>query len=265
VRRKEKGPDHKFTGNDAILKIRIAPDKRFKASPNVNEKFSDRELQKDKYLTMLTVKTYTFNPLQENTYILYNEKRDCCIIDPGCYFPEEREELKAGIGDLGLTPVLLLNTHCHLDHIFGNRFVHETWDLPLHIHALEQPVLESGPAVGLRWQLPFDNYEGPVIYIKEGEHINIGAERLDILFTPGHSPGSISFHSASENFVIGGDVLFNGSIGRTDLPGGDYATLINSIQTQFFTLPDDIKVYPGHGPMTTTGFEKMNNPFVKLY
>src|SRR5689334_11572184 len=104
---------------------------------------------------MLTVKTYTFNPLQENTYILYNEKRECCIIDPGCYFPEERESLRREIEALALQPLLLLNTHCHLDHIFGNRFVHETWDLSLHIHALEQPVLDNGPAIGLKWQLPF--------------------------------------------------------------------------------------------------------------
>ena len=104
-----------------------------------------------------------------------------------------------------------------------------------------------------------------MIYIKEGEHIKLGDEELEILFTPGHSPGSLSFYNEASEFVIGGDVLFNGSIGRTDLPGGDYHTLINSIQTKLFTLPDETKVYSGHGSMTTIGFEKMNNPFVKLY
>lgn len=214
---------------------------------------------------MLTVKTFTFNPVQENTYVLYNEKKECCIIDPGCYFSEERDRLKTDIEKTELKPVLLLNTHCHLDHIFGNKFVHEAWGLDLHIHEKEKIVLANGPASGLRFQLPFENYEGPLIYIKEGENIKLGDDELEVFFTPGHSPGSVSFYHEAGGFVIGGDVLFNGSIGRTDLPGGDYDTLVNSIQTKFFTLPDDTKVYSGHGPVTTVGFEKMNNPFVKLY
>ena len=214
---------------------------------------------------MLTVKSFTFNPVEENTYILYNAKKECCIIDPGCYFPEERDRLKTGIIETGLQPVLLLNTHCHLDHVFGNKFVYDTWQLSLHIHPNEKKVLEFAPQSASMWQLPFDNYEGPLVYLKPGESIKIGEDILQILFTPGHSPGSVSFYHEEGGFVIGGDVLFNGSIGRTDLPGGDYATLINSIQQQLFTLPDETKVYSGHGPMTTVGLEKMNNPFVKVY
>ena len=225
---------------------------------------------------MLAVKSFTFNPVQENTYVLYNEQNQCCIIDPGCYFPEEREELKTVIQKTGLTPVLLLNTHCHLDHVFGNKFIYETWGLPLHLHEKEKPVLDFAPQSAEMWQLPFDNYNGPLVYLKEGNIIKIGEEeadsnRLEIRFTPGHSPGSISFYHPRDpadeagGFIIGGDVLFSGSIGRTDLPGGNMDTLINSIQTQFFTLPDETKVYSGHGPMTTVGLEKMNNPFVKLY
>lgn len=214
---------------------------------------------------MLTVKTFTFSPVQENTYILYNEQKQCCIIDPGCYFPEERDELKTGIQKTGLKPVMLLNTHCHLDHVFGNQFVHQTWGLDLHLHVKEKPVLDFAPQAGQLWQLPFDNYEGPLVYLKEGNIISIGEEELEIRFAPGHSPGSIAFYHAAGNLIIGGDVLFNGSIGRTDLPGGDFDTLVQSIQTQFFTLPDETKVYSGHGPVTTIGFEKMNNPFVKLY
>jgi glyoxylase-like metal-dependent hydrolase (beta-lactamase superfamily II) len=214
---------------------------------------------------MLSIKAFTFNPVQENTYILYNENRQCCIIDPGCYFDQERASLKEFIENSGLSPVLLLNTHCHLDHVFGNKFVHESWNLTLHIHEKEKIVLDTAPIAGKTWQLPFDNDDGPLIMIKEGETIMIGADELEIRFTPGHSPGSVCFYHVAGGFVIGGDVLFNGSIGRTDLPGGDYATLINSIQTQLFTLPDDTRVYSGHGPMTTIGFEKMNNPFVKLY
>ena len=214
---------------------------------------------------MLSIKAFTFNPVQENTYLLYNENRDCCIIDPGCYFEEERQALKSFIEKEKLKPVLLLNTHCHLDHVFGNKFVSETWNLTLHIHEKEKIVLEAAPVAAKTWQLPFDNYEGELIMLKESEIIKVGDEELEIRFTPGHSPGSVCFYHEAGGFVIGGDVLFDGSIGRTDLPGGDYATLINSIQTQLFTLPDETKVYPGHGPLTTIGFEKMNNPFVKLY
>ena len=214
---------------------------------------------------MLRVKSFTFNPVEENTYVLYNENNRCCIIDPGCYFQEERDGLKTFIEKTGLEPVLLLNTHCHLDHVFGNKFVHDTWKLSLHLHEMEQKVLDFAPASAQLWQLPFDHYEGPLVYLKEGTIIKIDADELEIRFTPGHSPGSVCFYHEAGEFVIGGDVLFNGSIGRTDLPGGDFDTLINSIQTQLFTLPDNTKVYSGHGPMTTVGFEKMNNPFVKLY
>ncbi len=211
---------------------------------------------------MLSVKSFTFSPVQENTYLLYNEQKQCCIIDPGCYFPEEREELKTGIEKTGLNPVLLLNTHCHLDHVFGNKYVAETWDLPLHIHPKERPVLDFAPQSGKMWQLPFDNYDGPLVYLEEGKIIKIGEEELEIRFVPGHSPGSVAFYHAAGGFIIGGDLLFRLSVGRTDLPGGDFETLANSIRTQFYSLPDETKVYSGHGPVTTIGYEKRNNPFV---
>ena len=211
---------------------------------------------------MLAIKSFTFSPVQENTYLLYNDEKQCCIIDPGCYFPEERGELKTGIEKTGLNPVLLLNTHCHLDHVFGNRFVAETWGLELHIHPLEKPLLDFAPQSGKMWQLPFDNYEGPLVYLKEGEIIKIGDDELKMLLVPGHSPGSLAFYHAAGGFVIAGDALFNGSIGRTDLPGGDMDTLLNSIRTQLFTLPDETVVYPGHGEPTTIGQEKKTNPFL---
>ena len=214
---------------------------------------------------MLSVRSFTFNPVQENTYVLYNEAGQCCIIDPGCYFPEEEQQLKSFIEQNSLHPILLLNTHCHLDHVFGNKFVHQTWSLTLHIHPLEKKLLDFAPQSGQMWQLPFDNYKGELVYLKEGTNIKVGTDELEIRFTPGHSPGSVCFYHEPGGFVIGGDVLFNGSIGRTDLPGGDFNTLINSIQTQLFTLPDNTKVYSGHGPVTAIGFEKMNNPFVKMY
>jgi hydroxyacylglutathione hydrolase len=211
---------------------------------------------------MLTVKSFTFSPVQENTYVVHNQSGECCIIDPGCYFGNERNELKEFIQDTGLSPKYLLNTHCHLDHVFGNKFVHETWDLTLHLHEKEKPVLEYAPTFGLSWGLPFDNYEGDLIFLREGEAIRLGKDTLHILFTPGHSPGHVCFYAEAEQFVIGGDVLFYESIGRTDLPGGDFDTLITSIHKQLFVLPDEVVVYPGHGPETTIGYEKANNPYL---
>ncbi len=213
---------------------------------------------------MLTVQPFTFNPVQENTYVVYNEKGDCCIIDPGCYFASEEQELKNFIEKNGLRPVYLLNTHCHLDHIFGNRFVQKTFGLSLYLHKLEKPVLEHGPASGQVWQLPFDNYDGELNYLDEGEVVRIGEDELHVLFTPGHSPGSISFYNAEAKFVISGDVLFQGSVGRTDLPGGDFTILEESIKTKLYTLPADVIVYSGHGESTTIGDEMKGNPFVKM-
>lgn len=196
--------------------------------------------------------------------MLYNEKGDCGIIDPGCYFASEEKALTDFIQQNGLKPVLLLNTHCHLDHIFGNRFVHETYGLTLHLHPLEKAVLEYGPAAGQLWQLPFDNYDGELVFIDEGQTIRIGDDELQLLFTPGHSPGSLSFYSAANKFVVGGDVLFERSVGRTDLPGGDFKILEESIKTKLYTLPADTVVYPGHGGSTTIGDEMKGNPFVKM-
>lgn len=213
---------------------------------------------------MLTVQPFTFNPVQENTYVLYNEKGDCCIIDPGCYFASEEQALKGFIEQNGLKPVLLLNTHCHLDHIFGNKFVHRTYGLQLHIHPNEKPVLDHGPASGQAWQLPFDNYDGELVFIEEGQTIRIGDDELQVLFTPGHSPGSVSFYDREAKFVISGDVLFQGSVGRTDLPGGDFGVLEESIKTKLYALPEDVVVYPGHGESTTIGDETKTNPFVKM-
>jgi len=213
---------------------------------------------------MLTVKSFTFNPVQENTYVVYNQSGECCIIDPGCYFGNERNELKEFIQDADLSPKYLLNTHCHLDHVFGNKFVHDTWGLTLHLHEKEKPVLEYAPTFGLSWGLPFDNYEGDLIFLREGEAIRLGNDSLHILFTPGHSPGHVCFYAEAEQFVIGGDVLFYQSIGRTDLPGGDFDTLITSIHKQLFVLPDEVVVYPGHGPETTIGYEKIHNPFLNM-
>lgn len=213
----------------------------------------------------MDVHSFTFNPLQENTYVLYNEQFQCIIIDPGCFYPEEQQELKEFIDKFQLKPVMLINTHCHLDHVFGNRFVAETWGLKLSLHEAELPVLKHAPVSGLMYNLPFDNYEGEVNLLKEGDEIPFGESKLKVLHTPGHSPGSISLYAEDQHFIISGDVLFKSSIGRTDLPGGDMNTLFSSIRTKLFTLPNDTTVYSGHGPETSIGEEKRDNPFVGGY
>ena len=213
---------------------------------------------------MLTVQSFTFNPVQENTYVVYNEKGSCCIIDPGCYFASEEQELKNFIEQNRLQPIYLLNTHCHLDHIFGNRFIYKTYGLTLWLNKLEQPVLEYGPTSGQMWQMPFDNYDAELNFIDEGDVIRIGEDELHVLFTPGHSPGHLSFYNKENKFVISGDVLFEGSVGRTDLPGGNFNILEESIRTKLYTLPADVIIYPGHGNTTTIGDEMKTNPFVKM-
>ncbi len=211
---------------------------------------------------MLKIKVFTFSPIQENTYLLYNEHKECIIIDPGCYFPEEQQELKAFLDSNHLTPKMLLNTHCHLDHVFGNKFIAETYGLTLQLHPKEEVVLQMASASGLMFNLPFDNYQGKFIFLKEGDDIYLGEDELKVIEAPGHSPGSICFYCKAQKFIIGGDVLFNGSIGRTDLPGGNYNTLIKNIKEKIFVLPDDVIIYSGHGEETTIGKEKKSNPFV---
>lgn len=212
---------------------------------------------------MLKIKSFQFNPIQENSYILYNGFNECIIIDPGCYSDEEKDTLVNFIELNGLTPKILLNTHCHLDHVFGNRFLANKYNLTLCIHENEIPVLQFAPASGLMYNLPFDNYTGNYIFLKAGEEIKLGNDSLQIRFTPGHSPGSLSFYHKEGGFVLSGDALFNGSIGRTDLPMASHQQLISSIKDQLFTLPDETVVYSGHGPSTTIGDEKLYNPFLQ--
>ena len=212
---------------------------------------------------MFQVKSFVFSPIQENTYVLYNEFKECIIIDPGCYYDDEKDTLNNFISQQGLTPKILLNTHCHLDHVFGNKFVAETYKLTLQLHEKEKIVLSFAPTSGLKYNMPFDNYVGEFIILKGGDKIKLGNDELEIIEAPGHSPGSICFYCKKQNFVIGGDVLFHRSIGRTDLPGGDHQTLLKSIRTKLFVLPDETVVYNGHGNKTTIGEEKQFNTFLK--
>ncbi len=215
------------------------------------------------FTNMITIKTFPFNPFYENSYVLSDETGECVIIDPGCHNEEEEEELKSYIEQNKLKPVKLLNTHCHIDHVFGNPFVSETWNLQLEIHPLDLVVLESYPRVCEMYGFPMKKQQPEAVCsLKEGIPVTFGSTTLEVFLTPGHSPGSVCFYNAKEKFVIGGDVLFQGSIGRSDLPGGDYETLLKSIRQKLFVLPDDVTVYSGHGGATKIGVEKKTNPFV---
>lgn len=206
---------------------------------------------------------FTFNPFQENTYILYDETGECVILDPGCINSKEEGQLVAFIEANDLNPVRLINTHCHIDHILGNKFVSEKYDLGLEIHEGELVVLRSGKLVGDSYGIPYDPSPEPIRFIADGEFIEFGNTKLESIFTPGHSPASLSFLERESNILLAGDVLFRESVGRTDLPGGSMSTLLTSIKERLFVLPNDTQVFPGHGPKTSIGHERVNNPFLK--
>lgn len=212
---------------------------------------------------MINVHGIAFNPFLENTYFLWDESGECAIIDPGCSNTYEEETLADFIEINRLKPVILLNTHCHIDHILGNRYVSEHYGIGLHIHISDLPTLNAGELVADRYGIPYRPSPLPQGYLKEGTAVGFGKSELEIVFTPGHSPGSVCFIAREDKFVIGGDVLFHNSIGRTDLPGGDHEQLLQSIRTELYTLPDDFTVYAGHGPETSIGFEKRTNPFIR--
>lgn len=193
---------------------------------------------------------------------MYDETQECVVIDPGMYTGDEQNTVLKFIAENKLKPVLLLNTHCHIDHVLGNKFIYDTYGLFPQFHQGEEILLNSvvsyAPQMGIRYEVsPL-----PETYLPESGTIEFGHSKLHILFAPGHSPAHLCFYSPGDGFVIGGDVLFRESIGRTDLPGGNHAQLIRSIQEKLFTLPDDCTVYPGHGPSTTIGYEKTHNPFL---
>ena len=212
---------------------------------------------------MITIPDFCFSAFQENTYILYNELKEAIIIDPGCYTRIEEKILTDFIRKENLKPTLLLNTHCHLDHVFGNNYVSENYGLTAHIHPNEQIVLDRLPEAAAKWGVPTDAYKGPIQYIQEGEIIQFGTDAFKVLLTPGHSPGSVCFYHVEQNFMIGGDLIFKDGVGRTDLPGANPLDLIKSIREQIFPLPDSLTIYSGHGPATTWGREKEHNPYIK--
>lgn len=214
----------------------------------------------------MIIRTFEFNPLGVNTYVLYDKTGECVIIDASCFFPDERELLINFILDNNLVVKHLINTHLHFDHIFGVNFIASQFDLKLQAHKDDEFLLGN-----LSEQLQMfgfntnTNYKPEIGgYLSENDVIAFGDQHLKVLHVPGHSPGSIVFHNEKEKCAVVGDVLFNGSIGRTDLPGGSFEQLIDGIRTKLFTLPDETEIYSGHGPKTTIGNEKKYNPFVGI-
>lgn len=213
---------------------------------------------------MLQVKKFTFNPFAENTYVLFDDTKECVVIDPGCYDKNEQQELVGFIEANTLIVKKLVNTHCHIDHVLGNAFIKRTFNVQLHIHPVEETLLRAVKTYASNYG--FFQYEDsePDLFITEKDTLDFGNQKLTILFVPGHSPGHLAFYDKATKILIGGDVLFENSIGRSDLPGGNFDTLINSIRQKFFSLPDDVTVYCGHGEETSIGFEKRTNPFCAI-
>jgi hydroxyacylglutathione hydrolase len=212
---------------------------------------------------MITLKQFTFNPYQENTYVLYDETGECVIIDPGMYDGAEQNVLASWIKDTKLKPVLLLNTHCHLDHVFGNKFVFDNWGLKPQFHKGELYILQAVPGYAPQMGMNYELSPEPEVFLEETGTVAFGNSELELIFAPGHSPAHLCFYAKADGFIVGGDVLFYSSIGRTDLPGGNHQQLLDNIREKLFILPENIEVYPGHGQSTTIGYEKLNNPFLK--
>ena len=211
----------------------------------------------------MKIKKFTFNSFQENTYIVHSDK-ECMIIDPGCNNLEEENLIQKYISDNQLIPKKLINTHCHLDHIFGNHFIANTYNLVPKMHEKDLPLLTKAVDIAKLYNVNLTPPPLDVQHIHENEIIHLGDSCWEVLFTPGHAPGHICLLNRTDKIILAGDVLFLMSIGRTDLPLSNHDDLINSIKNKLFILDDDIEVFCGHGDNTTIGFEKQNNPFVKI-
>jgi hydroxyacylglutathione hydrolase len=211
---------------------------------------------------MLKQKSFVFNIFSENTYILYLETGEAIIIDPGNSDAAENRKLADFISTNGLKPVLLLNTHAHIDHVLGNDFVHQKYGLSPQLHKADLQILDALVYSSQFYGVNATASPKPEAFLEEGDIVHLGHEEFKVIFAPGHSPGSICFYSEKHKILWGGDVLFRESIGRTDLPGGDFDTLAHHIRTKLFVLPDEVTVYSGHGVPTTIGHEKKHNPFL---
>jgi len=211
---------------------------------------------------MIQIKKFTFNPVQENTYVLFDETNECVIIDAGCYFENEIRELDQYISEKKLKPVRLINTHCHFDHIMGITHCRIKYKVPFEIHPDEAVLIEQAAEHGDLFGIPMEPVDAPDNFFQEGDQITFGNSYLQVIEAPGHSPGGVAFYNPEQKILIAGDILFYGSIGRTDLPGGSFEQLTENIKSKLLTLPEETTVFCGHGPETTIGFEKKTNPFL---
>ncbi len=212
----------------------------------------------------MKIKRFEFNAFSENCYVVWDETGDAVIIDPGCYYEEERLALTGFITDLGLRVCHLLNTHLHLDHSFGNAFVAKTYNIVLEANQADEYWIENAPKQSRMFGFQWNGQAQPIgKLLHDGDVVKFGNMQFEVIHVPGHSPGSIVFYCAADHCMFSGDVLFQGSIGRADLTGGNFDDLIDKICSRLFVLPNDTIVYPGHGAPTTIGIEKAENPFFR--
>lgn len=212
---------------------------------------------------MTTIKTFVFNPFQENTYVIYDHTKECIIVDAGCFSAEEQNEIISFIKNQGLTVKLIVTTHGHIDHVLGNAFLKNQFNVDIAGNPEDLPLIQMAPTQALMYGLTIEDVPTIDKNLNDGETLTFGETQFSIIHTPGHSKGGICLYNQQENYVITGDTLFKASIGRTDLPGGSYEQLISSISQKLLALPENTKVYPGHGEPTTIGWEHENNPFLK--
>jgi glyoxylase-like metal-dependent hydrolase (beta-lactamase superfamily II) len=211
---------------------------------------------------MTTIKTFVFNPFQENTYVLFDETKECIIVDTGCHSQEEQQELSNFIEENGLQPKLAVITHGHVDHVMGVAYIQKQYKLDIAGNPEDLPLLQMATTQAMMYGMTIDDVPSISINLNEGDVVAFGNTKLSVIQTPGHSKGCICLHNSEENYLLSGDTLFRGSIGRTDLPGGNYEEIIESIKDKLLPLAPETRVYPGHGEPTTISWEKENNPFL---
>jgi hydroxyacylglutathione hydrolase len=211
---------------------------------------------------MISVQKFIVNPLRENSYVLYDASGECVIVDAGFYYEDETEEVSGFIESRNLVPVQLINTHCHFDHLMGVEVIREKYKVPFSCHEEDSFLIKRAAQQAEMFGFSIPPVKPADSYLAEGEVLRFGNSELQVIHVPGHSPGHVVFYSGKDKILIAGDVLFYGSIGRTDLPGGSYAQLVENIKNKLLVLPPDVKVYSGHGQETNIGFEKQYNPFL---
>ncbi len=211
---------------------------------------------------MAIIKKFIFNPFQENTYLIYDESKECVIIDAGCMDENEFKQINSFIVDNGLKPARLLNTHCHFDHILGNHFFTANYNLEVEANTGDAFLMNNAEGSALAFGIKAQDFPPISKNLKNGQEITFGNTTLKVRETPGHSPGHVVFYNEADKAVFVGDVLFRDSIGRTDLPGGDYDILMQSIKTQLLTLPEEVEIHSGHGTSSSIGMEIKSNAFL---